>query len=70
MAVQYIVTQRILDLCERSAQRTGVWVSRRWWEEYGLDLEGEKEISAADSDGEEAQSKEEGLAQEDTTGRE
>ena len=27
---QYIATQTILDLYERSAWRPGVWVSQRW----------------------------------------
>ena len=43
-------------------------MSRQWWEQDGLDLEGTKEISAAESDGEEAQSEEEGLSQGETTG--
>ena len=29
---QYIATRPILDLCERSVQRPGAWVSWRWWE--------------------------------------
>ena len=29
---QYIVTRPIIDLCERSARRPGVWVYRWWWE--------------------------------------
>ena len=28
---QYIATQPIMYLCERSARRPGTWVSRRWW---------------------------------------
>ena len=36
--VQYIATQPILDLCERSVWRPGAWFSRRWWEKHGLDL--------------------------------
>ena len=28
---QYIVTQPIMDLCERSARRMGERVSRWWW---------------------------------------
>ena len=65
---QYIVTRPILDLCERSVWRTGLWVSWRWWEQEGLDLEGEKERAATESDGEEEQFKEEGMEQEETTG--
>ena len=60
---QYIATQPILDLCEWSAQRLGVRVSRRWWEQYGLYLEGAKkrEAAAAESDREETICEEEGM---------
>ena len=44
---QYIGTQPIMDLCERSSQRPGVWVSWKWWEQDGLDLEGAKNWVAA-----------------------
>ena len=30
MAVQYIATQLILDLCEEAVQLTGTLVSKRW----------------------------------------
>ena len=50
---QYIMTRPILDLCDWSARRPGVWVSWRWWEQDGLDLKREKERAAAKSDGEE-----------------
>ena len=51
---QYIATRPILDLCERSAWRSGARVSRRWWEQDGLYLEGSKKRAetAAESDGE------------------
>ena len=51
---QYITTQTILDLCERSAQRPGARVSQRWWEQDGIDLEGGKNryTAAAELDGE------------------
>ena len=39
---QYIVTRPIMHLYERAARRTGGRVSQRWWEKYGLDLEGAK----------------------------
>ena len=65
IVAHYIATQPILNLCERSDWRPGAWVSWLWWEQDGLDLEGAKEISEAESDREEAQSKEEGLAQEE-----
>ena len=66
----YIVTRPILDLFGRSDQRTGTWVYWRWWEQYGLDLDGAKKWSAAESYGEEAISEEEGIPLEITTGRE
>ena len=47
MVAQYIATRPILDLCERSARRPGVRVSRRLWELDSLDLEGSKKRSAA-----------------------
>ena len=52
---QYIAAQTILYLCEQSAWRPGVWVSWRWWDQYGLDLERETERSAAELDGQEAE---------------
>ena len=58
---QYIAMQPILDLCEQSARRPGAWVSRQWWEQEGLDLEGEKERAVVESEGEEAQYEEEGM---------
>ena len=58
----YIEMRKILDLCERSAQRLAAWVSRRWQKQDGLDLEGTKERAAAESDGEEAISEAEGNA--------
>ena len=53
--MQYIVTPPVLDLCERSTWRPGARVSRRWWEQAGIDLEGEKKRAveaATDSDSE------------------
>ena len=54
---QYIATQTILDLCERANRRPGERVSRRWWEQDGIELEGTKkragetmEISESDSE--------------------
>ena len=37
---QYIVTQPILDLCEKTVRMLGTWVEKRWWEQEGLDLAG------------------------------
>ena len=68
---QYIVQQPILDLCEKSSQRPGVWVSRWWWEKDGLDLELAKKRAAAESDGEEGISEyKEVMPLEKTTSRE
>ena len=50
---QYIGTRLILDLCERSTWRPGARVSRRWWEQSGIDLEDAKKRAAeseADTD--------------------
>ena len=33
MATQYIEMRTILDLCEETVRRPGVWVARRWWEQ-------------------------------------
>ena len=63
MISQYIATQPILDLCERSDRRPMARVSQRWWEQEGLDLEGAKKRTeaAAESDREETIGKEEGI---------
>ena len=42
-----------MDLCERYVLRPGAWVSRKWWDQEGLDLEESKERAAEESDGEE-----------------
>ena len=39
-----------MDLCERLVRRPGSWVSRRWWEQEGLDLAGEREQVVADGE--------------------
>ena len=49
---QYITTRPIMDLCERSVCRTGALVSLWWWWQEGIDIEGAKERSAAESGGE------------------
>ena len=67
-AAQYIATRPILDLCERFVWRPGAWVSQRWWEQEGIDLEGAKERAVAESDGEEEKYGE-GAAQEETPGQ-
>ena len=38
----YIATRPIMDLCEQATRRPGVRVSRRWWEQAGIGLEGGK----------------------------
>ena len=65
---QYIATRPILDLCERSVQRKGAWVSWRWWEQEGIDLERAREKAAAALDGGEEKCGE-GAAQKETAGR-
>ena len=37
---QYNVTRPILELCLEAEQQLGAWVTHRWWEHVGLDLEG------------------------------
>ena len=39
---QYIVTRPLLDLCEGTKQRGRARVSRRWWDQKGIDWETEK----------------------------
>ena len=43
---QYIATQPLLDLCEQTTRRGGVRVSRRWWDQKGIDWETAKARSA------------------------
>ena len=43
---QYIATQPIMDLYEQSARRPGERVSRRWWYQAGIYLEGVKKRAA------------------------
>ena len=44
---QFITTRPILDLCEQATRRPGARVSRRWWEQTGIDLNGAREKAAA-----------------------
>ena len=69
---QYIATQPIMDLCERSARSPGVRVSRRWWEKEGIDFEGAKKRAAvsAELDREETIGKEKGIPLETEMDRE
>ena len=43
---QCIETRRVLELCERATQRVGLRVSRRWWDQEGIDLKAAKERAA------------------------
>ena len=36
---KYIATRPLLDLCEHTKRRGGVRVSRRWWDQKGIDWE-------------------------------
>ena len=50
---QYIATRTILYLCERTTQRGGARVSRKWWDQKGIDWKTAKEWAAEkDSDSE------------------
>ena len=40
---QHIATRPILNLFERTTQRLGARVSRRWWDQKGIDIETAKE---------------------------
>ena len=46
---QYIATRPILDLCERSVWRPRACFYWRWWDQEGIDLEGERGRAAAAS---------------------
>ena len=47
MVAQYIATRPIMDLCERATRRLEARVSRRWWYQAGIDLEGAKKRAEA-----------------------
>ena len=60
---QYIATRPLLELCEGAKQRGGARVTRRWWDQKGIDWETEKtrvsetySVSETDTEEEEAQS--------------
>ena len=44
---QFIATRPILDLCKQATWQPGAQVSRRWWEQTGIDLKGAREKAAA-----------------------
>ena len=47
MVAQFIATQPILDLCKKYNRRPGARVSRRWWEQTGIDWKGARERADA-----------------------
>ena len=49
---QYIATRTVLDLCEETVRRYGVWFSRIWWEQEGLDLSRTRAAVESEEDGE------------------
>ena len=52
MVSQYTAMRPILDLCEEAVRRPGTRVFfERWWEQEGLDLEGEKSVKEAAAKG-------------------
>ena len=55
----YIATQPILDLYERSTQQPVARVSRRWWEQTGIELEGSRNLAAETKPISEAESEDE-----------
>ena len=65
MVAQYIATRPILDLCERATRRPGARVSRRWWEQDGIDLEGAKKRAVETTTRSEPDSEEESEVESD-----
>ena len=45
--VQFIATRPILDLCEGAVRRAGAQVTRRWWEQTGINWKGAREKAEA-----------------------
>ena len=56
---QYIATRPILDLCEQAIRRPGAQVSRRCWEQAGIDLEGARKQASVSAIRLETESEEE-----------
>ena len=46
---QYIATRPLLDLCEQTTRRGGARVSRRWWDQKGIDWDTAK-VRTAETD--------------------
>ena len=63
MVTQYIATRPIMDLYEEALWRPGTQISKIWWEQEGLYLQGAWLVSEAEAEGgpEEVQVKVEGL---------
>ena len=55
MVAQYIATRSLLDLCEGSERAPGEQVGMRWWQQVGIDLEGDRESAAATAEGDEGE---------------
>ena len=47
ICLEFIATPPILYLCEKATRRPGAWVSRRWWEQTGIDWKGAWERAEA-----------------------
>ena len=56
MVAQFIATRTILDLCKQATRQPGARVSRRWWQQTGIDWKGvwEKAVEAEAEPGTEA----------------
>ena len=59
MVAKYIATQPILELCEQATKWIGARVSRRWWEQAGIDLEGARKQAVVSVARSETESEEE-----------
>ena len=44
-----------MDLCKETVRRPETWVSKRWWDQEGLDMEGAQVIVAGEEGTEEAE---------------
>ena len=67
MVAQYIETRPLLDLCEEAKQIGGARVSRKWWDQKGIDWETEK-AKVAETDSESETDTEEEEAQSTSSG--
>ena len=61
VAAQYIAMWMILELCEEAERRPRVHVTKPWWEQEGINLDGEQAATATTAEaGEAYEVKEEG----------